>query len=114
MCSPTVIGLEVPSPGSLTFQTRFSFSDHFVGRPVSWLHAQPPGPRNCIQSAAEAVTAAANKRAHDTSTAERRSERFMAGILGGGIGGQLTWRTRLACVFRSMAHASRVRHVRIA
>ncbi len=51
MRSFTTMGLDVPAPGSFVRQTRFSSNDHFVGRPFSWLTAEPSGPRNRSQSA---------------------------------------------------------------
>src|SRR5579872_7057966 len=51
MRSPTVMGLDVPGPGSLVFQTMFFVDDHSTGRPVSSLMPCPSGPRKRDQSA---------------------------------------------------------------
>src|SRR4051812_22216256 len=74
MASPTVMGLEVPRPGSLVFQTMFSFSDHLVGGPLSGLTALPSGPRNWAQS-----PAATGRPARRSRVSEPMRKRCMEG-----------------------------------
>src|SRR5262245_59307339 len=72
------MGHEVPGPGSLTRQTRFSFSDQVTGNPVSSLVPDPPGPRNWLQSAPSMADAV---RATPIRKKRRRMGRFLsAGI----------------------------------
>src|SRR5437016_3746636 len=55
-------GQESPRPGSSATQRRFSVLPHFAGKPVSVEDPEPPGPRNCGQSAAAAKQETRNKK----------------------------------------------------
>src|SRR5437660_1564916 len=82
--SPVVIGLEVPGPGSFTFQRKFSLV-HWTGRSLS--SATPPRePRNPGQSAAtrEPMKADVDTRA---ATAKRMGQRMRHSLdATGGLG----------------------------
>src|ERR1700690_1384948 len=48
--SPTTMGEDAPG-GTATFHNRFSFRPNFTGGFWSSATPEPPGPRNCVQSA---------------------------------------------------------------
>src|SRR5947209_3517130 len=51
---PAITGLDSPLPGSSAFQRSPSVLLHLTGRSFSVETAEPPGPRNCVQSPAQA------------------------------------------------------------
>src|SRR6516164_3161053 len=82
------MGLEVPGPGSLVRQTMLSVDDQLAGRPFASPTPDPPGPRNCNQSAAPAREAA-------NAARTRRVQRFIGGSFRTGGSRSLRMRCRI-------------------